>query len=168
MKTVYLLRHAKSSWKDAGLQDLDRPLKKKGHLQADALSDHFSSLLPPPDLVLCSPAKRTVDTLSYFREVWPIPDQNLHMPSDTYLGEASTWLSHLQGLSDETDVVLLVGHNPGITDLLNALNASKPEDASHLRTCEFIHLDFDVASWKDVVAGSGLQKLRMRPKHLSD
>jgi len=168
MKTVYLLRHAKSSWKDAGLQDLDRPLKKKGHVQADALSDHFSSLLPPPDLVLCSPSKRTVDTLAYFREVWPIPDQNLHMPADTYLGESSTWLSHLQSMPAEAEVVLLVGHNPGITDLLNDLNGSSVEEVSHLRTCEFVHLDFDVSEWNEILPGTGLQKLRVRPKNLSD
>lgn len=168
MKTVYLLRHAKSSWKDADVSDLDRPLKKKGHFQADALSDHFAALLPPPEVVLCSPAKRTLETLDYFLEVWPVAEKQLRTPSDIYLGECSTLLSHLQDLPQESEVVLLVGHNPGITDLMNTLNGSRTDDTSHLRTCEFVHFDFDVDTWSDIRSGSGLLKLRTCPKNLSE
>jgi phosphohistidine phosphatase len=170
MKTLYLLRHAKASWKGAGkdadVEDQDRPLKKKGREQADRLSDHLSSLLPPPQGVWCSPAKRTRQTLEYFLEVWPLDSGSVHFDPALYLASSGRLLKQVRAFPDSMDVVLLVGHNPGITDVLHALDQTATEAVSHLRTCEFVQLDFQVDRWEDVEKGCGSLKLCIRAKDL--
>lgn len=166
MKTLYLLRHAKASWKDADLDDVDRPLKKKGKAQADELSDHLSSLLPPPCGVWCSSAIRARDTLNYFLEVWPLPEDRLHVEKDLYLASAKKLFKRLREFPDEVEVAMLVGHNPGMTDLLHDLDRSAADDLSKVRTCEFVQLDFEVDRWADLKRGTGTMKLAIRSKDL--
>jgi len=166
MKTLYLLRHAKASWKDAELEDQDRPLKKKGRDQADKLSDHLSSLLPPPGGIWCSPSTRTRQTLDYFLEVWPLPQSRIHFDEDLYLASGAVWFQKLTAFPNDMDIAMLVGHNPGITDLLHSLDQTATEAVSHLRTCEFVQIDFTVDSWKQVKSGCGALKLCIRAKDL--
>jgi len=164
MKTLYLLRHAKSSWKKEEVTDRDRPLKKKGNLQADAMSDHLASLLPPPQHVLCSPAVRTRETLDYFLELWPLSEDAVHFPESLYLAGVDTLKAEISTLSDESELVLVVGHNPGLTDLVHALNGSKETYLDSIRTCGFVQMDFDVDSWAELPDATGNVKLDLRPK----
>jgi phosphohistidine phosphatase len=166
MKTLYLLRHAKSSWKDEKLPDHARPLKKKGHFQADQLSDHLCALLPPPQRVLCSPAVRTRQTLDYFLEVWPLPAKAVEFSDKLYIAESDSLLSRIQALPNSIEIALMVGHNPGLTDLVTYLTDSKQERLKSIRPCGFLQVDFDVASWKQVEESIGELKLNLRPKDL--
>jgi phosphohistidine phosphatase len=164
MKTLYLLRHAKSSWKKEEVSDRDRPLKKKGRLQADAMSDHLASLLPPPQHILCSPAQRTRETLAYFLELWPMPEDVVQFPESLYLAERDVLKSEIAGLSDQADIAMVVGHNPGLTDLIHDWNDSKGTYLDSLRTCGFVQMDFDLDSWADIPEATGDVKLDLRPK----
>jgi len=167
MKTLYLLRHAKASSKESNLPDVDRPLRKKGRLQADAMSDHLSSLLPPPQCVVSSPSLRTRQTLHYFLEVWPLEPKRLSFPSDLYLGESDRLLERVRELPDSVEVAMLVGHNPGISDLARRLVASTGKKGMNsMRTCGFLQVDFNCATWKKIKPGSGDVKLDLRPKDL--
>lgn len=166
MKTLYLLRHAKASWKDGELRDVERPLKEKGRLQADAMSDHLSPLLPPPREVLCSPAVRTRQTLDYFLEVWPMKRDRILMPDDLYLAEAEVLLNRIGTLDTSLDVVMLVGHNPGLTDLARILVSGEEKYVKSIKTCGFLQIDFDVDSWDGIGPGAGDIKLDLRPKDL--
>lgn len=163
MKTLYLLRHAKSSWKDDALEDPQRPLKRKGHFQADLLSDHLSSLLPPPQRVLCSPAVRTRETLKYFLEVWPLKKSEVKFEASLYLAERDDLFAAVQALPDKHEIVLLVGHNPGLTDFARNLLNPENGELDSLRTCSFLQIDFEVKSWREVTAQSGRLKLHLHP-----
>ncbi len=166
MKTLYLLRHAKSSWKNETLPDQARPLKKKGHFQADQLSDHLAALIPPPQRVLCSPAVRTRETLDYFLEVWPLPDKAVMYPDALYMTEVDSLLAQIRALPDASEIVLMVGHNPGLSDLASFLLDSKVEYVKTIRPCGFLQVDFDLKSWKQVGEQEGKLKLNLRPKDL--
>lgn len=171
MKTLYLLRHAKSSHtkssgRDTSLTDFDRPLKKKGQLQADQLSDHFSALIPPPTQVLCSPALRTRETLHYFLEQWPLPKPAISYAKELYLADRDTYFSFVQDLPDKSDIALLVGHNPGLSDFARKLFRPETEELADLKPCAFLQVDFDVEQWREVTPHTGLRKLLMRPNDL--
>ncbi|MDA3875083.1 MAG: histidine phosphatase family protein [Kiritimatiellae bacterium] len=166
MKTLYLLRHAKSSWKDESLPDQARPLKKKGHFQADKLSDHLSALIPPPQRVLCSPAVRTRQTLDYFLEVWPLPAKAVVFSDALYMTEVDSLLGQIQSLPDSIEIALMAGHNPGLTDLAGFLLDAKVDYVKSIRPCGFLQVDFEVNSWKEVAELEGKLKLNLRPKDL--
>lgn len=166
MKTLYLLRHAKSSWKDESLEDMDRPLKKRGHFQADLMSDHLSSLIPPPQFVLCSPAERARKTLDYFLEVWPMKKSSIFFADELYLAQPKTLFKALKAMKPASDIAMIVGHNPGLTDFASKLLTPENEDIDTFRTCAFVQIDFEVKSWEEIVAHSGKLKLNLRPKNL--
>lgn len=166
MKTLYLLRHAKSSWRDSSLADFDRPLKKKGQFQADQLSDYLSSLLPSPDRVLCSPALRTRETLHYFLEKWSLAASAVTFPEEMYMADRETLFRRVQGLPAKSEIVLLVGHNPGLSHFARKLFRPETEELRDLKPCSFLQIDFDVTRWSEVTPHTGSRKLLIRPKHL--
>ena len=166
MKTLYILRHAKSSWKNHDLKDIKRPLKKRGHFQADLLSDHLSALIPPPQRVLCSPALRTRETLKYFLEVWPLEKSDIRFDDALYLAARGDLFKSVQALPKKKDIALVVGHNPGLTDFARKLLQPESEELDSLRTCAFLQIDFDADDWKQVTPHTGYLKLNLRPKDL--
>jgi phosphohistidine phosphatase len=92
--------------------------------------------------------------------------ENVHFDPGLYLASDGHLLKQVRALPDSMDVVLLVGHNPGITDLLHALDPTAAEAVTHLRTCEFVQLDFQLDRWKDMEKGCGGLKLCIRAKDL--
>ena len=166
MKTLYLLRHAKSSWKDDKLADEQRPLKKRGTVQAEALSNHLTSLLPAPQIVLCSPTVRTQQTLTYFQQAWALKASAVHCVDSLYLAERDTLFSLAQGLPDTQELALMVGHNPGLTDFALSLLCAESEELKTLKTCTFLQFDFEVDSWQQVTPHTGKLKLNVHPKSL--
>jgi phosphohistidine phosphatase len=127
---LLLLRHAKSSWDDASLPDHDRPLAKRGRRAAERIGAHLRSLALLPDLVLCSSARRTRETLERLalEGVESRVDDRLYGASD---GEI---LSRIRDVSADVETLLVVGHNPGMQDLAIELSRSDPaEPADRLR-----------------------------------
>ncbi|WFB36068.1 histidine phosphatase family protein [Kiritimatiellota bacterium B12222] len=167
MKTLYLLRHAKAV-KGEELSDTGRPLSKKGHIQADAVSDHLSSLIPPPKRVICSPAIRTRETLDYFLEVWPQTKTAVSFPEALYLANKDTLFSQVQGISNKADIALLVGHNPGLSIFARKLLRPETEELEDMKPSAFIQIDFEVDDWADVTPHTGWIKLNLWPKKLEN
>jgi phosphohistidine phosphatase len=168
MKRVYLLRHAKSSWKDRSLADRDRPLARRGKRAAEAMSDHLHAEEIRPDLVLCSPALRTRETLELiepgFRgEVEAKVDDQLYGASEATLFE------RVRTLPDEIASVMLIGHNPGLEELALAL-ASKGEGLARMRekypTAALATVDLPADRWSAVERGSGELVGYVRPSDL--
>ncbi len=128
MKTIYLLRHAKSSWKDPDLADHDRPLNKRGKKSAEAMASFMAREGMTPDLVLCSSTKRTRSTC---RKVRAELGKDIPAVIDEvfYHADAGEWLRHLRGLEREVGSVLLIGHNPALENLAHRLAGSGDEDA---------------------------------------
>lgn len=151
MKDLLLLRHAKSSWGAADLADIDRPLNKRGRKAAVRLGALFKAQKLRPALVLCSPAKRTRETLDLVQAAWTKPPE-IHYQERLYLAEAGDLLTWIHDLSDAIPSVLLVGHNPGLQELAVQL---LPPSASELSariagkfpTGALLRLSSRVRSW---------------------
>jgi phosphohistidine phosphatase len=132
VKELILLRHAKSSWKNPLLHDIDRPLNRRGQRTALLMADWFSAVRCRPDVVLCSSAARTRETLDFLRESLGRP-VILH-ERELYLASAKRLLERLRKLPATTRSVLLIGHNPGLRKLALQLIADRsPEERTRIQ-----------------------------------
>ena len=130
MRQLLLLRHAKSSWDDTTLADLERPLNARGRAAARAMGEHIHKLGLEPDLVLVSPSTRTMQTVDALE---PWDDQPLIEPIDQlYLAPAPLLLTVLNAIPETVRSAMLIGHNPGLHDLALML-ASDTGDAAARR-----------------------------------
>ncbi|HYZ00211.1 MAG TPA: histidine phosphatase family protein [Candidatus Binatia bacterium] len=120
MRHVYLLRHAKSSWDDPGLPDHERGLAPRGVRDAKRMAGHLRDGNVAPELVICSSARRTVDTLEPLRPV--LPRATILIEDSVYAAPESQLLERLRRIPDEVGSALLIGHNPGLQDLAAALS----------------------------------------------
>ncbi len=119
MRTLHLLRHAKSSWRDETLDDHDRPLSKRGRRAARALAGHVARLRLQPDLVLCSSALRARQTLDLLAAALKPP--KVLVERELYDAGSRRLLHYLRELPESALCVLLVGHNPALHELALAL-----------------------------------------------
>lgn len=115
-RDLLLVRHAKSAWDDLSVADHDRPLAVRGEKALRGLREHLSRVEHPPDVVLCSSARRTVDTLDGFRAALP-KHARIDVTDELYLADADTLLTRLHRLGGKVRCAMLIGHNPGIEDL---------------------------------------------------
>jgi phosphohistidine phosphatase len=129
MKTILLLRHAKSAWDSVALSDHDRPLNRRGERSAAVMGDHLVAVGPRPDLILCSTAMRTRQTLAPLVKALGLPAPPISLEKELYLASEDALLERLQALSEETQTVLLIGHNDGIGQLAGMLAGRGPEPA---------------------------------------
>jgi phosphohistidine phosphatase len=116
VRRLLLLRHAKSSWDEPDLADHDRPLAPRGRRAANALCDRLRGLAEPPEVVLCSSAARTVETLDRIRPALPA-DISVDIDGELYAAGAGSLLAHVRRLPSSVSCALLIGHNPGLGDL---------------------------------------------------
>ncbi len=129
MKSLYLLRHAKSSWDDTSLADPDRPLAPRGRKAAQRVGAHMRQAKIQPDLVLCSSAARAVQTYEAVAAAVG-GGVELSIEDDLYGASSSELLGRLHGLPETAGSVLLIGHNPGLQDL--TLELAGNEDSALL------------------------------------
>lgn len=162
MKTLLILRHAKSSWKISGQADHDRPLNDRGKRDAPCIGKLLLEKGLTPDLILSSTAKRTRKTASLVAESCGYQGE-ISKVQDLYLAGPSNYLDALRDLDDATDRVLVVGHNPGIEDLVQEFVG----EFHHMPTAALAHLELEIDSWANLSIGVKC-KLRnlWRPKEL--
>lgn len=173
MKTIYLLRHAKSDWADAGVKDHDRPLNERGREAAPAMAAYMRAKKYRPELVLCSTARRTVETYDLVKAA--LGDAAVKFEETLYLAEPRQLMERLKWLDEAVTAVMFIGHNPGIAQFALEL-ASSPEDAAqeklHKRmrekfsTCALAVIKSPAKTWREVRSGAGALKDFMRPKDL--
>ncbi|RZF65358.1 histidine phosphatase family protein [Sphingomonas populi] len=170
MKSLTLLRHAKSGWDDPVARDFDRPLNGKGKRAAAMMGRHLRSLGLSFDHVVASPAVRVMETLDEIERGYG-KALNTAWDRRLYLASAETLLDVVRELPDITGDVLLVGHNPGLEDLVLML---VPEAADGLRdaverkypTASVARMAFDVSGWPSVDAGAAVLERFVRPRDL--
>jgi phosphohistidine phosphatase len=170
MKTIYLLRHAKSTAKDTPLADIDRPLSERGEADAKAMAGYLAEAGIAPALVLCSSAKRTRDTLKGVlpglgRKPVPILEDGL------YHADAVGLLRRLSEVDDAIPSVMLVGHNPAIEDLARKLADGGDKEArarmmEKFPTGALAVLETDAAGWRDVKKTGARLTAFIRPRDL--
>lgn len=145
MKTLLILRHAKSSWADPGLADHDRPLNERGKRDAPRMGKLIADQGLQPDIVLSSDAKRARSTSKRVIEAgkFNCPTQLLE---ELYLAPPDTYIETLRLLDDSCERVLVVGHNPGLEQLSALLTGGYDT----LPTAALVHIEFDVDSWSEL------------------
>ena len=167
MKRLYLLRHAKSSWDDPTLADHDRPLAARGRRAAKLIADHARRERIAPELVLCSPSRRTRQTLALIAPgLGEGPD--VQIKPELYAAGPAGLLETLREVPDAVDSVMLIGHNPGIQDLALGLAGGSPE-APRMRTkfptAALATLEV-MASWRELAPSTAELVSFVKPKEL--
>lgn len=153
MRSLYLLRHAKSSWDDPTIADHDRPLNARGRRAAEQLAQHFRRLALRPQLVLCSSAVRARETLAPISAEMRLDDR-IQVESGLYGATAEQLLVRLRTVDNQEPSVLLVGHNPGLQDLALDLAGDEPDFIVRLRekfpTGALAEIVTDFDKWSDL------------------
>lgn len=156
---LHLLRHAKTEpFSDSG-KDLDRVLLKKGIAQAKDMAAFLKNASLNTKTVYCSDAKRTRQTLALIKDDCNF--ETIHYKSELYLSELSDLLNFVWSLPSEEEIFIL-GHNNGLSELVTYFT----EEFIELSTCEYISIDFSVASWKETSKGNGSISARFHPQAL--
>ena len=167
MLILSLLRHAKSSWKDPTIADHDRPLNTRGTAEAPVMGKAMAEHGLDPDLVLCSTARRTRDTLQLVLPELKTEPKIVY-EDGLYHGTAQEMLDLLHEVAPSVNQVLLVGHNPELQSFALDLIGS---GAKHLKdrleakypTAGLVVLRFQAGAWKDIAVNSGKLKLFLAP-----
>ncbi len=147
MRSLYLIRHAKSSWDHPGLRDFDRPLNSRGHRDAPQMALLLKNKGIRPNFIISSPAKRALTTAQYFAQTFGIAEENIAREEDIYEASTSDILRILRGLPDEAHTVFLFGHNPSLTDTVNHFSQ---EYISNIPTCGVAALVTDAEQWAEL------------------
>jgi phosphohistidine phosphatase len=145
MKTLLLLRHAKSSWKQPELHDHDRPLNKRGKKEAPKVGRYLKENDLVPQLILSSTARRAKDTAQAAADESGFPGQ-IDLYQDLYLSDTACYLDILRCLPDEADRVLVVGHNPELDELLTLLT----DVTQHMTTASLAQVNLPITSWQEL------------------
>lgn len=171
MKKLSLLRHAKSGWDDPVSRDFDRPLNDKGIRASKAIGAFIKDNDLAFDQILASPAVRVIETLEHVEEasglsMEPTWDRKI------YLASSATLLDVLRGANADAEHILMVGHNPGLEDLIFDLvpddGSSEARDAVEQKypTAALAEMNLDITSWEDITENSGTLTRFTRPRDL--
>jgi phosphohistidine phosphatase len=148
MKTLLILRHAKSSWKLPDLSDHDRPLNRRGKRDAPRMGKLLKEKELAPDLVISSTATRAKDTASAVANHSGYKGKKIKFKS-LYAAEPSAYLAVLRELDDKYQRVLIVGHNPGVEELIEMLTG----EIHIIPTCTLAQIEFDTEKWSAILRG---------------
>ncbi|WP_103864205.1 histidine phosphatase family protein [Aquimarina sp. I32.4] len=160
MKTLYLIRHAKSSW-EFDISDDERPLNTRGLNDAELIGEELKSLIKPIDKVLCSPAKRTRMTASIILKHLEIPETKFSIVPDLYDFSGNQVMDEIKKCDAAIDTLMVFGHNHGFTSIVNFLGNKRIDN---LPTSGVVAIEFDVKEWQDISVGNTL--LTLFPKSL--
>ena len=148
MKTLYLMRHAKSSWSFDDLTDRERPLNDRGRDDAPRMGQALVKRDLHIDLIVSSPAVRALSTAVLVARELDYPHDKIKVEPDIYEADLETLLAVVHALPDEAGSVLLTGHNPTITDVANYLSPSPL--SAEMPTAGVLCLHFEAAHWAEV------------------
>jgi phosphohistidine phosphatase len=161
LKTVYLVRHAKSSWKHPELSDSERPLNKRGKHDAPFMGRLLKQREEIPELMISSPAKRALSTAKLFADEFKYPKNKIRVSDKLYMAGIMDFFDVIEDTEKLIKRIMVFSHNPGITDLLNYLSGSNIENVPTSGTAR---IDFDTGSWKDIKKAKGELKFLISPK----
>lgn len=156
MKALILIRHAKSSWKDATLADRERPLNRRGERDAPEMGRRLAARGDTPDLIVSSPAARALATATKIAAAVGYPLTKIVEDERIYGAAPSDLLEVIRSLDDAAERVFLVGHNPGLTDLVNGLSEDRIDNVPTGGVVEF---RVAARRWADFGPGS-VERLR--------
>jgi phosphohistidine phosphatase len=152
MKELFLVRHAKSSWKYKDLSDLERPLSGRGRRDAPFMAKILYRQKINPDVVLSSPAVRALSTARYFCDEMNISFNDVKIMPGLYMPDPDDIFEIVSSLETITNTVMIFSHNPGITDFYNQLTDDYIEN---IPTCGIAAVEFNEESWADLKDKTG-------------
>jgi phosphohistidine phosphatase len=160
MKTLLLMRHAKSSWGNTGISDHDRPLNKRGERACRLMGSFLHEQNLIPDKIICSTALRAKQTVKGLIETLPFAN-DVDYTRDLYHADVDIMVEQLQPLSDHIEVAMLVGHNPGMDEFLDFIC----DEQDHMPTAAVAEIEFDIPNWHKLRANSSAKlKNLWKPK----
>ncbi|MBP7517554.1 MAG: histidine phosphatase family protein [Desulfobulbus sp.] len=151
-KQLFLCRHAKSSWDDASLSDVERPLNKRGRRDAPEMGRRLAERGLLPDLILASHATRAWTTAEAYADRLGYPPDRIQVDPGLYTATAASLLALVRALEPRLGRILLVGHNPECTAFANLLGNL---DLDNLPTGGIVALEFHTRSWQEILPGQG-------------
>ncbi|WP_458701636.1 SixA phosphatase family protein [Sulfurospirillum sp. 1307] len=152
MKKLYLIRHAKSSWKEIGMSDFERPLNKRGKKDLPYMANRLKDFNIMPDLILSSPAKRAKKTAQKIAEIIGYDEKKIVYKETLYDSSYTTYRYLLDSLDDNLNEVFIVGHNPTITEVGEKLSGAI---LTNIPTCSIVCIEFDVDIFQEIKEESG-------------
>ena len=152
MKTLYLVRHAKSSWNNSNLSDHARPLNDRGKRDAPQMGKRLRKRKPQPALIITSSAVRAETTATLLAEAIGYPTSDITIDERLYGAEPKDVIAIIGELDKAIDCAMLVGHNPTFTDLINALSGSQIDNVP---TCGMAVLKFPTNTWSTIAQTPG-------------
>lgn len=162
MKSVQLIRHAKSSWDHPGLADRSRPLSQRGQQDTRIMAQALHEAGVVFDHVQCSIAQRARLTIQGLADHWPGRPIEWQLNEALYTFSADTLWSIVRGLDDELSTVVLVGHNPAFTNFVNQASGA---GLANVSTCAYVHVRFENADhWQGLSPGGARLEAFLKPK----
>ena len=145
MKKIYVLRHAKSSWKDLTLGDFHRPLNSRGQTDGPMMSVYLSTRIDMIDFLHCSSSVRTYETSKYFIERIKFID--IQYDESLYHSSSSEIISNIKCYDEQYNSAMIIAHNPGLTNFINEISDISLDN---LPTTGFVEINFDCTKWSDI------------------
>lgn len=166
MKTIMLLRHAKSSWDDSSLKDFDRPLAKRGQKDAPRIGRFIHGTKSVPAAVISSPAERAKQTVQFVAAEAKISSDLIQWNQDLYYGGARDYLSAIQEAPENATNIMLVGHNPLLEETVSLLCNNEGAYGVRMPTAGLVCIEHPAIAWEQVKPGTARLKWMMIPKLL--
>jgi phosphohistidine phosphatase len=146
MKKLVLIRHAKSSWDDIAVPDRDRPLDARGKRDAPKIAERLAKRGVKPDLILSSPAKRALATAEIIAKELDYKLKDIVVDERLYASAVEDLLTVIHTLGEEQEQVVLLGHNPELTELAHRLSS----EITRMPTCAAAEFTFNTTSWSNI------------------
>lgn len=163
MKTLYIARHAKSSWNNPGLEDHERPLLEKGKKRTRHIVNYLLENKCSIDLIMSSHAVRANETAKIIAHGLSYPDDKIMVSRSLYFGYPDSFFDVFYDLSDEVESLMMVGHNPGFTTFANYFLEKKIDN---LPTSGVVCIEFETDSWENILDSKRKVKFVVSPKSL--
>lgn len=165
MKTLYIARHAKSSWDHPGLEDYQRPLLEKGKKKMKYVVDYLQSRNVQIDLIMSSHAERAYETAKIIARAVDYPEDKIVISKNIYFGNADTMSDYFYDLSDDVNSIMFVGHNPTLTYFANHFLDKKIDN---LATSGVVCIEFATDKWEEIHNSKRKTKFVVSPKSLKE
>jgi phosphohistidine phosphatase len=165
VKTLFIIRHAKSSWDDPSLDDFSRPLNERGEKDAPRMGKRLKEKEVTVDLMISSPATRAIKTCKAIAKVVEYPKEKIREEKKLYHADDAQILEILRAIKEPHDVVMIFGHNPGLTEFANHL---LNQTIMNIPTAGVVAGKLKIETWKEIAFGCGEMLFFDFPKSKND
>ncbi len=147
MKTIYIARHAKSSWRNSHIHDIDRPLKSSGIIALQRVAERLNDSQPELDNIFTSPAARAAHTALIYARLLELPESRIEIRSSIYKQGVEGIYDLIKSVDNHLNTIMIVGHDPTLTNFVNNFTSIPLEK---MQTSSIMKIELDVNSWSQI------------------